>query len=202
MPRKVVLSVFSALVLALVFTTMRPIQAAVGSLGVPWQATQRWVSSLGSKTIRPTERVASLLRPQRPEQGTGQTGVTVTTDKLDYRPGQIVIVRGSGWQPGSSVELFFDDPAHLDITLITIADGNGNIDTARLDPLNTQDDYQIEDHHIGETLQLTASGFAADGSPAQVTTTFTDAPGANIDQCRNGSATSPSDCVAAGADPD
>ena len=32
-------------------------------------------------------------------------GQTVTTDKLDYYPGDYVIITGSGWQPGEIVKL-------------------------------------------------------------------------------------------------
>ncbi|HZY10562.1 MAG TPA: hypothetical protein VFF29_05350, partial [Bacteroidota bacterium] len=36
---------------------------------------------------------------------------TVTTDKADYSPGDTVLVTGSGWQPGESVQLVFvEDP--------------------------------------------------------------------------------------------
>ena len=53
-----------------------PLQA-VGSLSTSWQATQRWVSSIGSKTVSPIDRVGSLLSPHQPElQGAGQTGTS------------------------------------------------------------------------------------------------------------------------------
>jgi hypothetical protein len=36
---------------------------------------------------------------------------TVTTDKLDYAPGEIVIITGTGWMPDEKVTLFLhEDP--------------------------------------------------------------------------------------------
>ncbi|HSF53918.1 MAG TPA: hypothetical protein VLA71_09215, partial [Algoriphagus sp.] len=34
---------------------------------------------------------------------------TVTTDKLDYAPGEYVIITGTGWEPGERVDFHFEE---------------------------------------------------------------------------------------------
>ncbi|HZY10938.1 MAG TPA: hypothetical protein VFF29_07265, partial [Bacteroidota bacterium] len=106
-----------------------------------------------------------------------QSTATVTTDKLDYMPGEHVIVSGSGWAPGETVSLLFEESPyiHPPQTLYTVADGAGNISNS---------DYLIEDHDLGQTFTLTATGLSS-GLVAQ--TIFTDGnPAGNLDQARNG----------------
>ncbi|MGH6691241.1 MAG: prealbumin-like fold domain-containing protein, partial [Gammaproteobacteria bacterium] len=64
-----------------------------------------------------------------------------------------------------------------------IADGNGNISAPGF--------YTVEDHDKGIRFFLTATG-ATSGHVARAT--FTDAPSADLDQCRNGTADDPNDC--------
>ncbi|HXE74729.1 MAG TPA: kelch repeat-containing protein [Candidatus Xenobia bacterium] len=111
---------------------------------------------------------------------------TVKTDKEDYLPGETAIVSGSGWTPGEAVTLVYhedaDPPIHPDVVSIVLADAAGNI----------SDGYLLEAHDRGVTYYLSATGQA---SGHQAMAKFTDAPAADIDQCRNGTATSPQDCV-------
>ena len=60
---------------------------------------------------------------------------TVTTDKPDYAPGEIVIITGSGWEPGETVTLFLHEEPIVDPNVdpdswlepAPIADLDGNI---------------------------------------------------------------------------
>ena len=89
----------------------------------------------------------------------------ITTDKDDYYPGEIVIVKGNGWLPGETVRLTFDEvPYNPPVILYATADDEGDI-------YNTQ--YLIETHHLGATITLTAIGLRS-GLTAK--TVFTDAP--------------------------
>ncbi len=104
---------------------------------------------------------------------------TIDTDKNDYKPGETVYASGSGWTAGEIVTgVLHEDlasPLHPDIPVTLVADGNGDIPPTPV--------YLVEDHDIGVRFFLTVSG-AASGHQARAT--FTDAPSADIDQCRNG----------------
>ncbi|HXF48904.1 MAG TPA: HYR domain-containing protein [Verrucomicrobiae bacterium] len=107
---------------------------------------------------------------------------TVTTDKMDYHPGDTVIITGSGWQAGETVLLeIVESPfIHPAETLFAVASGSGDI-------YNNQ--YIIQLHDLGQTFTLTAIG---QSSGMTASTMFTDAPpAANLDQYRNGSADAP-----------
>src|SRR5882762_7267878 len=75
---------------------------------------------------------------------------TVQTDKADYYPGETVIVTGSGWAPGESVTLTFDEyPAqHPPGVLGAVADASGDI----------RSEYVLDDTDLGVTYTLTATG--------------------------------------------
>ncbi len=95
---------------------------------------------------------------------------TVTTDKDDYVPGETVIITGSGWQPWETVELYIlEEPEiHPGETLYADADGAGEI---------SNNEYVIQDHDLGQTFTLTATGLTS-GMIAQ--TTFTDAANCTV----------------------
>jgi Galactose oxidase, central domain len=91
---------------------------------------------------------------------------TVKTDKADYRPGALVTITGSGWQPGEAVTLLLHeinnpDP-HDDLTLTATADASGGI-------FNNQ--FAPDEHDLGVRFYLTATGQSS-GQSAQ--NTFTD----------------------------
>ncbi|SCX05293.1 HYR domain-containing protein [Flavobacterium saliperosum] len=91
---------------------------------------------------------------------------TVVTDKDDYQPGEYVIVSGSGWLPGETVQLHFDETPQVctnDHDRFTVADANGNI---------YYNQFLINDRHLGVAFVLTATGQSS-GYNAQ--TFFTDA---------------------------
>ncbi|MBC6365367.1 HYR domain-containing protein, partial [Algoriphagus sp. AK58] len=92
---------------------------------------------------------------------------TVTTDKLDYAPGEYVTISGSGWQPGETIVLHFDEepkPATclLSHDLTAIADASGNF---------TNSQFLVKENHLGVTFTLTATG---QSSGLIATTVFTD----------------------------
>ena len=91
------------------------------------------------------------------------TGPTVTTDKLDYPPGDTVTISGSGWQAGETITLLLtEDPSvHDALEWYVQADDQGNF---------TDRTFLVEDHHVGVKFTLTATG--SSGATAQ--TTFTD----------------------------
>ena len=104
---------------------------------------------------------------------TPTTVATVMTDKADYVPGETVLITGSGWEPGETValELVEEPLIHPAETLYAIADAEGNITNA---------EYVIQDHDIGQTFTLTATGLSS-GLIAQ--TTFTDACNTSLCPC-------------------
>src|SRR4030066_2141479 len=106
------------------------------------------------------------------ETSTGETEIvsvvyepTVSTDKDDYYPGETVIVTGSGWLPGEIVKLdFVMLSLQLDMTYYATADSEGNI---------YNNEYHIYDHHLGQTIVLTATGQTTFLSAVAI---FTDSP--------------------------
>jgi hypothetical protein len=92
------------------------------------------------------------------------SNATVTTDKLDYAPGETAVISGTGWQAGETVNIILhEDPhTHTERRLTTTADENGDF-TAN---------YLVEAHDFGVTFIAGAKGVSS-GRTAQ--TTFTDA---------------------------
>jgi hypothetical protein len=92
---------------------------------------------------------------------------TVTTDKLDYAPGTLVIVSGTGWQPNEFVTIMFHEDPQVATenphTFTAQADTNGNFASQQ---------YAPEDADHGITYILAAYG-GSSGRTSQ--TAFTDA---------------------------
>src|SRR5438093_6653620 len=107
------------------------------------------------------------------------SAATVATDKPDYAPGQTVVITGSGWEPGETVNLvLYEDPAvELPLQLTAVADANGDFMNA---------DFIVDVFDLGVTFTLTATG---DPSGPTAETTFTDA-----NPCGNGVLDSGEDC--------
>jgi hypothetical protein len=116
---------------------------------------------------------------------------SVTTDKQDYSPGDVVQITGSGFYAGESVTLqityvatslkaprtafaAFDASGHDPWTVT--ADQNGNISSSWL----------VEIDSLGQTLLLTAIG---QSSGLQAQHTFTDSVANDFNQCANDSGT-------------
>ncbi|HYT74506.1 MAG TPA: hypothetical protein VEL79_07150, partial [Vicinamibacterales bacterium] len=112
---------------------------------------------------------------------------TIKSDKNDYAPGEQAVLTGSGWQPGETLTLRFqEDPAvHPDYVLTVTADTEGNI---------YWDQWSPEQHDLSVRFYLMASD-----SRSRAQTTFTDssvtitAPtgGQNIPADRAANAASP-----------
>jgi len=98
-----------------------------------------------------------------------ESEATVTTDKLDYLPGEIVYISGAGWLPGETVKLSLvidrvpvGDDQTDSIELTAVANAEGNISA----------EYLVVQEDLDATFVLTAVGQTS-GQTAQ--TTFTDA---------------------------
>jgi hypothetical protein len=89
-----------------------------------------------------------------------QTTAIVYTDKDDYQPGDVVEIRGEGWMAGETVRIDIDHSSvtHGNSVLYATADENG---------LFFNDDFVIQQSHLGESFNLSAlgltSGFKAHG---------------------------------------
>jgi hypothetical protein len=124
------------------------------------------------------------------------SSASVTTDKTDYAPGQIVTINGNGFQPNEQVDIYFHEfpEEYPDIFFSAVANQQGNFVTAEFAP------QQID---LGRVFTLTAIGQSS-GFTAQ--TAFKDANAklsvsvtgngslsstpSGIDNCRSGSTTS------------
>jgi hypothetical protein len=98
------------------------------------------------------------------------SSATITTDKNDYAPGEIVTITGSGFQPNEQVDIFFHEfpEEYPDIYLSAIANQQGNFVTAEFAP---------QEIDLGRIFTLTAIGQSS-GFTAQ--TAFKDARSISI----------------------
>ena len=105
---------------------------------------------------------------------------TITTDKLDYVPGEVAYASGTGWPSDTEITLtIHEEPvSHPDVITTTTTDASGNFSNVVV--------YSFDETDFGSSFTLTAT----DGISTAVTY-FTDGPpAANLDQVRNGSAAS------------
>jgi len=86
----------------------------------------------GDDPTAPTIQNQPVATPQRPgpdfATASNGEGLSITTDKDDYQPGDTVWFTGAGWQPGDTLDIVLtDDPqTHESHTwLVAIADGAG-----------------------------------------------------------------------------
>ena len=93
------------------------------------------------------------------------SSASITTDKTDYAPGQIVTITGSGFQPNEQVDISFHEfpEEYPDVFFSAIANQQGNFVTAEFAP---------QEIDLGRIFTLTAIGQSS-GFTAQ--TTFHDA---------------------------
>ncbi|MBW6489721.1 MAG: HYR domain-containing protein [Lentimicrobium sp.] len=100
---------------------------------------------------------------------------TLQTDKEDYQPGETVIISGTGWQPGETINMVLEHLHfyHENDLLTGTADENGNFE---------HDDYIIDPSDLGELFMLVATGEA---SGYVVITYFTDGPAVSGDGTMN-----------------
>ena len=114
----------------------------------------------GSDPSSPT--ATEVTQPAAPTAGahfnltSGGDGVgpTVTTDRPDYQPGDTVTISGSGWLAGETVELLLEeDPAtHDPLVFTSVVDANGDF---------VNRDFVVEEHDLGVTFALTATGLTS-----------------------------------------
>ena len=96
------------------------------------------------------------------QESGGNAQPTISSDKADYPPGGTVVLTGSNWQPGESVNIFVNDDAgktwsrDVDVT----ADENGNI----------RDEFQLPSWFVAQ-YSVKATG----AQSGEATTSFTDA---------------------------
>src|ERR1051326_7174424 len=127
-------------------------QATTVEQYIPWQRTFKKIGP--SSTSRTPVSLNGVRAQATAASGGANTALgiaTIQTDRPDYSPGMAVKVTGSGWLPGETVSLVFDeingpDP---DVTYTAVADASGNI-------LNTQ--FVPDIHALGVTFNLTAPG--------------------------------------------
>ena len=94
---------------------------------------------------------------------------TVTTDKLDYAPGETAVISGTGWQAGETVDVILHEDPHTitERRQTATADANGNF----------RANYLVEARDLNVTFIIGAKGITS-GRTAQ--TTFTDAQVQNV----------------------
>ena len=93
---------------------------------------------------------------------------TVTTDKLDYIPGETAYASGSGWAANEAIILnVHEEPVyHPDVVTNTFADASGAFTNVAI--------YNFEQHDFGSSFTLTATGQTS----GQTFAYFTDGGGA------------------------
>ncbi|MBT8301143.1 MAG: hypothetical protein KJO63_07420, partial [Maribacter sp.] len=82
----------------------------------------------------------------------GLIAQTVTTDKLDYVPGETAYASGTGWLPNEPIVLnVHEEPVyHPDVVTNITADAFGNFSNVAI--------YDFEQHDFGSSFTLTATG--------------------------------------------
>jgi hypothetical protein len=92
------------------------------------------------------------------------SGATIETNKDDYAPGEIVHLTGHGWAANETIALFMtEEPnTHEDVTSQVVADSTGAF---------SMHFYDVQEHDLGVTFTLTATGLI---SGSKATAVFTD----------------------------
>jgi len=151
-------------------------EPAASETPVPTEAPT--AEPLPSDTAVPTEEPTAEPAPALPP--------TIQSDKADYAAGQLVTLTGGNWAAGELVLIFVNDDIGQTwnhSASVTAAEDGTIIDVFRLPS------WFVATYSVRATGAV--SGVA--------TTTFTDAPPQiDLDQCRNGAAGSPNNCVALG----
>ncbi|HEU5212912.1 MAG TPA: hypothetical protein VFU10_09110, partial [Gaiellaceae bacterium] len=110
---------------------------------------------------------------------------TIASDLPDYNPGQTVTLNGTGWESGSNqVHIVVNDTAGVATFLHDV-----NVDVVNG---TVTDSFSLPTYFVA-SYTVTATQQTSSGGTLTATTTFTDAnPSANLDQCANDPAPSPS----------
>src|SRR5688572_217836 len=93
----------------------------------------------------------------------GSSSASITTDKLDYKPGDVVAISGRGYQPGETVRVKIHEDPHTpqERGFDAVADSSGNF----------SGEYVVQDYDLSMKFIVGARGLTS-GATAQ--TTFTD----------------------------
>ena len=142
-----------------------------------WSTTAARLSITNTSTaVKPKTAVAPRSVNLTSVRGAALTA-TVSTNYADYQPGDIVVITGSGWQPGETVTLKIDESdGDAPWNSSAVADGSGNI---------YNNEFVIQTHDRGVSFTLTATG-ATSGQTA--TATFTDNVTVDFKQSANNDA--------------
>jgi len=112
-------------------------------------------------------------------------GPTITSDRADYSAGSTVTLTGAGWGVGESVHIDVNDTV-----------GNTWSLSSNPDPLAGIDGSFTYSFALPTTFIASYTVTATGVTSGTATTSFTDGPASvNLDQCRNGPATTPNDCL-------
>jgi MBG domain/Kelch motif/Galactose oxidase, central domain len=86
------------------------------------------------------------------------SAATITTDKFDYAPGDIVTITGQGWQPNETVwMLFHEEPeTHPDVVTSSVANSEGSFTNANFAPAENDLNRNFTLTAIGQTSGFTA----------------------------------------------
>ena len=99
---------------------------------------------------------------------------SVTTDKTDYAPGQIVTITGNGFQPNEQVHIYFHEfpEEYPDIFLSAVANQQGNFVVAEFAPQQIDLGRIFTLSAIGQTSGFTAQTAFKDATNIDTSTTL------------------------------
>ena len=147
--------------------------------GAAAERTLRYVSGGGNSIIADfTQNSSSSFNPFALD-------ATISTDKADYAPGEIVQISGGGFLPGETVQLQVVHIEKTTTSVTSLADHQGH------DPWfvgadasgNVSSSWLVQEDSLNQTLLLTADGLSS-GLHAEAI--FTDAPAKiTLEQCHN-----------------
>src|SRR6266542_2576921 len=147
---------------------------AILCMGVALSASRLRLPAFSQSAGAAAQAQAAVVGNDAGDSATADRSVVLQTDKMNYAPGEVIIVAGSGWDPGEAVTLrLHEEPAaHADRSVTVIADASGNIWDNR---------FMQDGHDRGVMLQLTATGRSSGLS----TQAAFGNPSANLDQWAN-----------------
>src|SRR5262249_10775868 len=105
---------------------------------------------------------------------------TIVSDKADYQAGSTVTLTGAGWASGETVHIYVNDSAGQTWSLDSGQNG------AAPDPVADAGGSFTYQFQLPLWFVANYSVLATGAASGQASTTFTDAAGANLDQCANG----------------
>jgi VCBS repeat-containing protein len=138
-------------------TPLRRASASATTLTAPPEQANR-ILIVGGKDSTETPQDAALFNPARLE-----------TDKDDYQPDDNVILHGTGWKPGETVDLYIVDDLGWVYDSTATADANGEF---LANPF-----FVVLFQHLGVTFDLTGIG---GDSKLEAKVRFTDASSSTV----------------------